>query len=217
MRGMSKTSILIISGVAIAAAGAVYVAVGRSASSGGGTASIIAAVGADDHVKGNPAAKVILIEYSDFQCPACGAYYPLVRKLADEYANDVAFAYRHFPLQQHANAIPAARAAEAAALQGKFWEMHNMMFEHQDAWAGEANPTETFMGYARELGLNSDQFRRDYEADAGRDHAKADFQGGLRANVNATPTFFLNGKKLENPRSYDAFKAILDEAIAQNR
>lgn len=217
MESMSKTSVLIITGVAVAAAGAVYVAVGRGASPGGGTASIIDALGANDHIKGNPAAKVILVEYSDFQCPACGAYYPLLRKLADEYATDITFAYRHFPLQQHANAVPAARAAEAAGMQGKFWEMHNMLFEHQDAWAEEANPTETFMGYAHELGLNGDQFRRDYAADAGRDRAKADFQSGLRAGVNATPTFFLNGKKIENPRSYDAFKAFFDAAIAQNR
>lgn len=214
---MTKSSVLIITGVAVAAAGAAYLAVGGNVSSGGGTASAIDAIRAEDHVKGSPAAKVALVEYSDFQCPACGAYYPLLRRITEEYANDVVFTYRHFPLQQHANAVPAARAAEAAALQGKFWEMHNLIFERQNAWTSEANPTEIFMGYARELDLSADQFRRDYEADAGSDRAKTDFQSGLRAGVNATPTFFLNGKKIENPRSYDAFKAILHEAIAQNR
>ena len=214
---MSRSSIFIIAGVVIAAAVAVSIAVSGGGSPGGTTASVMDAVVATDHAKGNPAAKVVLIEYSDFQCPACGAYYPLVRRIAEDYANDIAFVYRHFPLQQHPNAIPAARAAEAAALQGKFWEMHNIIFEHQDAWAGAANPTDTFMGYAREIGLIEDQFRKDYEADAGRDRAKSDFESGLGAGVNATPTFFLNGKKIENPRSYDAFKAMLDEAIAQNR
>jgi len=212
-----KPFILIIVGVAVVAAVAVYVGLGAGGGSDGTTAGLIDAVGATDHVKGNPAAKVVLIEYSDFQCPACGAYYPLVRKLADDYANDIAFVYRHFPLQQHPNAIPAARAAEAAALQGKFWEMHNTLFEHQEIWAEAANPTDMFMGYARELGLAEEQFRRDYEADAGSDRAKSDFQSGLRAGVNATPTFYLNGKRIESPRSYDAFKAVLDEAIAQNR
>lgn len=215
---MNRSSILIITGVVIAAAGAAYFATsGGGTSSDGTTASVIDAASATDHVKGNPTAKVVLVEYSDFQCPACGAYYPLVRRIADDYANDIAFVYRHFPLQQHPNAIPAAQAAEAAALQGKFWEMHNMLFEHQDAWAGAANPADIFRGYARELGLTEEQFRKDYDADAGRDRAKEDFQGGLGAGVNATPTFFLNGTKIENPRSYEEFKTVLDAAIAKNR
>lgn len=213
---MSKSSIGIIAGVVIAAGIAVYIATGAGGT-GGETASLIDAVSAVDHVKGNSNANVVLIEYSDFQCPACGAYYPLVRKLSEDYASDIAFVYRHFPLQQHPNAIPAARAAEAASLQGKFWEMHNILFEHQDAWAAETDPSSVFAGYAREIGLNEEQFAKDSTADAGRDHAKDDFQSGLRAGVNATPTFFLNGKRIENPRSYDGFKAILDEAIAQNR
>ncbi|RJQ37122.1 hypothetical protein C4552_01255 [Candidatus Parcubacteria bacterium] len=212
---MSKSSIAILGVVVLAAAGLVYLGIAADGGpAAGGQAAIMTA---EDHVKGNREAMVVLVEYSDFQCPACAAYYPLVKKIAEDYANDVAIVYRHFPLQQHRQAVAAAQAAEAAANQGRFWEMHDMLFEHQGEWSGNANAAELFAGYAAAIGLDGDQYRRDVEASAGRDRAQEDFQSGRAAGVNATPTFFLNGQRIVGPQSYSEFAALLDEAIAQNR
>lgn len=110
-----------------------------------------------DWIKGNESSKVALIEYSDFQCPACAANYNLVKYLEGKYFSDIKFVYRHFPLQQHAQAIPAARAAEAAGAQGKFWEMHDKLFENQDKWADTTTAKDIFKGYAEELGLDMER------------------------------------------------------------
>ncbi|MEK7131726.1 MAG: thioredoxin domain-containing protein, partial [Patescibacteria group bacterium] len=102
-----------------------------------------------DWIKGAPLkdTRVTLIEYSDFQCPACGAYYPMVKQLGQEFKN-LSIVYRHFPLPQHANARPAAQAAEAAGQQGKFWEMHDIVFDNQNSWAGSKSVEEVFIAYA---------------------------------------------------------------------
>ena len=187
-------------------------------SGGGGngeTAGAVDAVTEADWTKGNPDAKVTLIEYSDFQCPACGAYYPLLKQLTAEYSEQVRFVYRHFPLRNiHANAEAAARSAEAAGKQGKFWEMHDKLFENQAAWSGMLAALPTFESYAGELGLNLDQFRTDVADGAVGDRVNAQFNDGLSAGLNSTPSFFLNGEKIDNPRTYEQFKQVVDEALA---
>src|SRR3989338_2093696 len=106
----------------------------------------------NDWVKGNKEAKVTLIEYSDFQCPACGAYYPVVKQLNEEVGDKIVIAYRNFPLRQvHQNAQIAAQAAEAAGKQGKFWEIHDMLFENQKEWSSYVNAKEIFIKYAQSL------------------------------------------------------------------
>lgn len=162
-----------------------------------------------DWYKGNKNAKNILIEYSDFQCPACRAYSPLVMQFIQEMGPDTVFVYRHFPLSQHPNSDIAARAAEAAGNQGKFWEMHERLFLNQPDWSGEATPMTTFVKYAQELGLDTEKFKSDAESSAVKAKVKNQLKSGTNFKVNSTPSFFVNGKKINNPKTYDELKALL--------
>ncbi len=170
-----------------------------------------------DHVKGARDAKTILIEYSDFQCPACAAYQPLVKQLAQDFEGTIAIVYRHFPLQQHKHARIAAYASEAADKQGKFWEMHDMIFETQKEWSSQSDARDTFIGYAEKLGLDRAQFITDIDLDEIIDKVDSQQKSGLRAKVNSTPTFYLNGKKFDTPRTYDDFKTKIKEAISKTQ
>ncbi len=172
----------------------------------------------DDHIEGNKNAKVTLIEYGDFQCPACGAVYPIMKDLKKQYANDVLFVFRHFPLISiHANAFSAARAAEAASMQGKFWEMHDKLYETQNIW-GElsTNQQATFEGYAKELGLDVTKFKADYESEAVANRINRDVSSASQFDAQGTPTFILNGKKIENPTDAAGYKKMLQDAIKQS-
>lgn len=164
-----------------------------------------------DWIKGSDLkeAKITLIEYSDFQCPACRSYYPMVKKLAQEIPG-LTVVYRHFPLPQHKNARPSAQAAEAAGQQGKFWEMHDLLFDNQQHWADLRGTADTFAGYAVSLGLDIDKFKSDYDSAAAKLKIEADYQSGAR-DINGTPTFFVNDKKIQNPRNYDEFRSIVEQ------
>ena len=207
--------IIAIAALGGAAAGAAYLAINSEQNDSNGVATFVSdALSPSDWIRGNPTAKVALIEYGDFQCPACAQFHPLVKIMKEEFGNDVAFAFRHFPLSQaHPNAKAAARAAEAAGAQGKFWEMHDYLFEHQTEWAPKPSPKAAFVSYAQELGLNTDQFENDLDRDDLEDKINAQYQSGTASGVNSTPTFFLNGTKIENPRSYDEFRRLLTQAI----
>ena len=122
--------------------------------------------------------------------------------------------YRHFPLRNiHPNADLAARAAEAAGRQGKFWEMHDLIFEHQKEWADQKDARELFVQYAQSLNLDIEQFWVDVDSSEIKDKIDIDSKSGLNFEVNATPTFFLNGEKLQNPRNYEEFKSLIQAAI----
>jgi protein-disulfide isomerase len=170
-------------------------------------------VSASDQTRGNPQARVVLVEYSDFQCPACRFYYPLAEKISREYGDRLLFVYRHFPLQQHRHAREAAWAAEAAGRQGKFWEMHDLLFERQKDWSDQGQVEETFAGWAESLGLNREQFEKDFRSKAVADKVENDYRSGLRAGLRGTPTFYLNGEKIANPRSLSDFKKLIDKAL----
>src|SRR3990167_4887756 len=114
----------------------------------------ISAINDNENVKGDKEALATLIEYSDFQCPACGSYYPILKKVSEELGAKVKFAYRHFPLPQHKNAKLAATVDEAAGKQGKFWEMHDLIFQNQSDWSEDKNAPIIFAQYAQELGLD---------------------------------------------------------------
>ncbi len=177
----------------------------------------ITSLRAGDHTIGDTSKKVVLIEYSDFQCPACASYHPLVKQLTQELGNQFVFAYRHFPLTGHPNADEAARAAEAAAKQGKFWEMHDLLFERQSFWGSEADPEAKFLTYAELLNLNTTTFVADYRSDALKTIVEQSVADGTSIRVDRTPTFFLNGRRLINlPEDYAGFKKLIeDEAKKQ--
>ncbi|HAT68757.1 MAG TPA: hypothetical protein DCS20_04035 [Candidatus Yonathbacteria bacterium] len=177
--------------------------------------SLTEAVSTSDWTKGATEAtkKAELVEYSDFQCPACGMYYPIIEKIVADNKDTLAFTYRHFPLGQHKNALPAAYAAEAAGLQGKFWEMHEMIFKSQSEWSEIDTAEATFEGFATELGLDIARFKTDRDAQTTKDAVAHDKETGLRSGVNSTPSFYLNGKKMENPRSAEEFRATIEAAL----
>lgn len=168
----------------------------------------------NDWVLGNPNATVTLIEYSDLQCPACGLYHPVVQRVMSEFGDRIQFVYRHFPLRQiHPYAEAASRAAEAAGAQGKFWEMQDMLFDRQQEWSNSADVTTDFVGYAELLGLDAEVFRRDLENRDLWEKINRDYSSGVRAGVGGTPTFYLNGTKIQNPRNYDAFRTLINNAL----
>ena len=177
------------------------------------TALLVNAVSPSDWVQGNKESKVVLVEYSDFQCPACGAFSAVVKQLNAEYGSKMQFVYRHFPLPQHGNAKLAAYAAEAAGKQNKFWEMHDLLFEHQQDWSESNNAENIFLGYAKSLGLNIEQYQNDFNSKEVADKVNKDYQNGDQAGISATPTFFLNGKKLELT-SYEELGNIIKQTIA---
>ena len=148
----------VIAGIGLIVGGMIYLISRQGPSSPGGPVAIEITIASDDWVKGNKDAKVVLIEYSDFQCPACALYYPVLNKFSEEFGDRLAIVYRHFPLPQHQHAKSMAYAAEAAGKQGKFWEMHDMIFDNQRSWTNQRNVKDTVLGYAKTLGLNIEQF-----------------------------------------------------------
>ncbi len=167
-----------------------------------------------NNVTGKNSKKVTLVEYGDFQCPACGQYHPIVKQLVEEYQNDIQFQFRNFPLQTiHPNARAGARAAEAAAKQGKYWEMHNLLYEQQNAWTESNTAKAIFQGYAKQLGLNTAKFDTDFASEEVNGIISADYNEGVKLGINSTPTFFLQGKKIKNPGTLDEFKKLIDDAI----
>jgi protein-disulfide isomerase len=153
-----------------------------------------------DHTFGKADSKVVLVEYGDFQCPGCGAAYQPVKDVTEKYKDHVAFVFRNFPLTTiHPNARVAAAAAEAAGLQGKYWEMHDKLYKNQSAWQNLSGTerTDFFVNYATDLGLNTDKFKVDISGKSVNQKISFDQALGKKANVSATPTFFLNGKKPE--------------------
>jgi protein-disulfide isomerase len=172
-------------------------------------------VTAADHVRGPSDARVTLIEYGDFQCPACEAYFPVVEQLYNESSSTMKMVFRHFPLPQHPNAVPAAIASEAAAVQGKFWEMFSLLYGNHADWTEMPDPTSVFVGYATKIGLNIEQFKMDLASSTLKAKITASSDEGVKIGINQTPTFFVNGKVIQNPQSYAAFKSIIASSTEQ--
>lgn len=167
-----------------------------------------------DYIDGNQDAAVVLYEYGDFQCPACATFYPLVKQVKEEYDDDqLAFVFRHFPLSSHPNAVPASKAVEAAGKQGKFYEMHDLVYERQTDWSPKSNAESIFVDYAEELNLDVDQFQSDMDSAEIAERIEYTLETGEVAGVNATPTFFINGEQIQSPTSVEAFKRVIDEYL----
>jgi protein-disulfide isomerase len=179
------------------------------------------------HIEGNTASKVTLVEYGDYECPVCENYYLTVQQVQQKYNDTVAFQFRNLPLSQmHPNAFAGARAAEAADLQGKFWDMHDTLYNAQNwqQWSTSSNPAPYFKAYAKSLGLNMSKFNKDFASSAVNSRINADIDAFNKTKERmATPTFFLNGKPVSNGKltdpstgqpSLDGFSAVLDKALA---
>jgi protein-disulfide isomerase len=154
-----------------------------------------------DNIFGKADSPVTLIEYGDFQCPGCGSAHPTVKKVTEKYKNQLAFVFRNFPLTSiHPNARAASAAAEAAGLQGKYWDMHNMLYENQASWEslGAGERTNFFASYADDLELDAEKFKTDMAGRAATGKINFDLALGKKAGVDATPTFFLNGELIDS-------------------
>jgi protein-disulfide isomerase len=167
----------------------------------------------NDWTKGNPDSGITLIEYSDFQCPACASYSPVLEKLVEDEGDNFLFVYRHFPLTQaHPKAELAAQAAEAAGRQNNFWEMHNLLFERQNEWPNTFNTKSKFVEYARELGLDTEQFESDIDSDEVKNKVNQNSSEARTVGLLATPSFILNGKFIQNPQNLSEFKTLIQNA-----
>lgn len=166
-------------------------------------------VGPRDHILGPDSAPATMVEYGDFECPYCGMAHPIVKELIDRLGPQMRFVFRHFPLiQVHPHAEIAAEAAEAAGAQGKFWEMHDMLFENQDA----LDPDD-LIGYAVELGLDQPRFISELASHVHAPRVLEDLTSGARSGVQGTPTFFINGEKHEGDFEYETLLGAIEEAI----
>ena len=167
-----------------------------------------------DHVAGPDDAPITLVEYGDYECPHCGRAQTVIKKVQRELGSQLRFVFRNFPLAEaHPHAQLAAQAAEAAGAQGKFWEMHDTLFAHQDALEGD-----DIVGYAESLGLDIKRLARELEAGTYAKKVRADFRSGVRSGVNGTPTFFVNGTRYDGSwATEEAFLPVLREAAQQLR
>ncbi len=151
-----------------------------------------------EHIKGPVDAKVQLTEYADFQCPACGQFYPVVTDVLEKYGDQITFEFKHFPLVSiHQFAMPAAKAAEAAGQQGKFFEMYDKLFVNQNIWTKSATPQVYFLQYAEELGLDMPLFKQHLRSSLIEDHIRSQFDEARGLGLTGTPSFYLNGQRLE--------------------
>lgn len=161
-------------------------------------------------------AKLTVVEFGDYQCPACGLAHPGVKKAISEFPGQVNFVFRHFPLAQHKNAEIAAQAVEAAKIQGKLWEMHDKIYESQPEWENEANVLEVFKKYAGEFSLDVENFAADAVNDAVKQKVRNDIADGLALGVNSTPTFYFNNELYKGGVSYGDFKQAIDNALKRS-
>ncbi|MBI4018596.1 MAG: DsbA family protein [Candidatus Aenigmarchaeota archaeon] len=158
-----------------------------------------------EHIRGNHNAPVVIVEFSDFQCPYCGAVQPTLKQLMQEYPDDVKLIYRHFPLPSHAYAMKAAEASECASDQGKFWEYHDMLFGNQNRL-----DLSSLKEYAAQIGLNSTSFNSCLDSGVMSQRVKFAQESGIERGVSGTPTFLINDRMLSGNQPYNVFKSAVD-------
>ncbi len=232
----NKATIWFIVGfIVVVTAGAIIAGAyssGTASSSNSNTASstfvatTVPAITSADWTEGNPNAKVSLVEYGDFECPACGEYSPVVEQVVQNHSSTVRFVFRNFPLYTiHPFAGISAQAAEAAGLEGgmaKYWAMNNLLYSKQSEWSLDTSVapadlvSKYFDGYAQSIGLDVNTFNNDINAASVMQKIQTDVNGGTAAQIDHTPTFFVNLKQIPNPTSLADFESVLNAAIASS-
>jgi len=171
---------------------------------------LVLPVGSRDHAQGPATAPVTLVEYGDYECPHCGRAYPIVKELQERMGDRLRFVFRNFPLTEaHPHAAKAAESAEAAGEQGKFWEMHDTLFEHQNAL-----DLPHLIAYAERIGADSSKLASSLRAHTYEPRVREDFMSGVRSGVNGTPTFFINGNRFDGSWDFVGLTAALEGAAA---
>jgi len=215
MSNKTKPIVVIVLAVVLAAGIAVYLGLQTSASNGGAGKPSTEVNPGGGHIRGNASAPVTLVEFGDYQCPSCGFYHPIVDELLRRYPDKVKLEFHHYPLvTAHAHALAAAMAVEAAGDQGKYWEMHDVIYNHQKEWSILPNPESQFLAYAAELGLDANKFMQSVKSIDVEKRISDDIKRGSEAKVGGTPTFFINGHAVEPlPSGVDEFASIVDAAM----
>lgn len=223
---MSKQFWAVIAIVILIFVGIFFVSNNSNSSSGGTNSS----AKASNHTLGTSAHNITLVEYGDYQCPFCGQYFPILKQIQAEYNDKIVFQFRNYPLTQiHQNAFAGSRAAEAAALQNKFWEMHDILYQQnelsqqgQSNWVSSSNPLTFFDQYATQLGLNINKFNSDFNSNQINGAINADVAAGNAASqavthkdIQGTPTFFLDGKIVSVGESAASFESVINKEIAK--
>jgi protein-disulfide isomerase len=158
-------------------------------------------------------ATLTLVEFGDYECPACGEYNPIIKQILTNYSGKINYVFRNYPLPQHTNAPISSYAVEAAGLQGKYWQMHDKVYDTQNDWANLPDPTNVFVGYANDIELNADQFTKDLNSSSVKNKVQNDMNDGNTIGITETPTFFLNGQRMNLTGSYDQFKSLIDSSL----
>ncbi len=156
---------------------------------------------------------VTIVEFGDFQCPACGYAFPNIEKILSDYEGKVKLVFRHFPLDQHKNAMIASEVAESAEQEGKFFMMYRILYQNQTEWSESSDPMQFFLKYADEIKMDKDKFKKFIEDKKGETKINKDKNDGIILGINATPTFFINGVKFTGTPDYQSLKAAVDEAL----
>jgi len=210
---------LIIAAVAVftVGAGALLYRAKERAIAGGGIMgpSTSEVAGEPLHVRGQPRAPVTLEEFGDFQCPPCGTAAGVIGKLEQDYGPRLRVVWRNFPLEMHAHALEAALAAEAAGLQGRFWEMHDLLYQNQDIWSKASDVRPFFNMYARSLGLDVERFAKDSTSEEVKARVISDGQHGVSRGVKNTPTLFINDREVRTSFSPERLHEAIDAALAE--
>jgi len=193
MRSSTRAAALATAGIAVAIAATITVIAlqNQQPATDPGTGAV---VDTGPRILAEGSTGITLVEFADFECPSCAAFAPILKELRAEFAGEITFAFRHFPLPQHAHAVEAAIAAEAAGRQDLFVEMQDALFTSQQQWAGSDDPSDTFRGLAEQIGLDLTQYDADILDPSLRETVEADAAAGAAAGVRSTPTFFLDGE-----------------------
>lgn len=208
---MSKQFWGVIAAIIVVFVGIAIVSGNKSDSSSKGNTNLVT-----QHVQGQGTAGVTIVEYGDYQCPYCGQYHPTLKQVMAQYGDKIKFQFRNFPLTSvHQNAFAASRAAEAAALQDKYWEMHDVLYQTQASWSNSSDPSSIFAQYAKQLGINEAQFKKDYASSKVNDTINADLAEGTKLKITGTPSFFVNGKQTQISNDVASFSKVIDAAIAK--
>lgn len=168
----------------------------------------------NDWVYGNENASVTVVEYLDFECEACRAYYPITTQLKEEFKDSMRLVIRYFPLGGHRNSRTSAYAAEAAGKQGKFWEMYDLLYTNQGDWGEQETANQAqFEKYAIEIGLDMEKYRKDVTSEEVKKRIDDSYNEAMSLDLQGTPSFFLNGRAIDSPEGYDEFKNLIENAL----
>ncbi len=166
------------------------------------------------YLAASTSAEVTLVEFGDYECPACVYYHPMIKQLLSEFSGKLNFTFRNYPLDYHTNALVSAYAVEAAGLQDKYWQMHDKVYESTDEWVDIVDARSIFVGYAESLGLDVEKFKIDIDSEVVKQIVQRDTNDGNLVKLNATPTFYLNGIKIERlSGSYEDLRNLINTEL----